>query len=375
MLGSIPLRSMRQAVVCHYKQDTNSMKSKDLPTYEEVCKSLIKKRRTKHLLLGNGFSMAYSSEIFSYNALYSFIENLDNEVLTKLFNIINTKNFELVMQQIDNFIQMAKAFSSDKSFIKKLKEANRELQESLINAIKELHPEHVFKVPEEKSEACFKFLSDYLDNDGKVFSTNYDLLLYWVLMRNASKTAIDGFGKELENEEEIKKGEQPEFSELLWGPNKAGQSVFYLHGALHLFDSGIDIIKEIYTSDAYLLENVQKRLDKKHYPIFVTAGNGDEKLNHIVHNQYLTNCYDNLSDITGSLVTFGFNFGEYDHHLINAINKASRFRKDDNRKGKLFSIYIGVYSKNDLKHIESIKDRFKCKVNLYNAGTANIWNK
>ena len=351
------------------------MKIEELPSYEDVCKYLIKKKRVKHLLLGNGFSMAYSSEIFSYNALYSFIENLDNKVLSKLFNIINTKNFELVMQQIDNFILMAKAFSSDKSFIKKLKKANRELQESLISAIKELHPEHVFAVLEEQSESCFSFLSDYLDNDGKVFSTNYDLLLYWVLMRNASKSAIDGFGKELENEEEVKKGENPEFSELIWGPNKEKQSVFYVHGALHLFDSGIDIIKEVYTTEAYLLENVQKRLDKKHYPIFVTAGNGQEKLNHIVHNQYLTNCYDNLSNITGSLVTFGFNFGEYDLHLIDAINRAAKFRKDDNRDGKLYSIYIGVYSKKDMNHIESIKDKFNCKVNLYNASTANIWNK
>ena len=351
------------------------MKIEELPTYQDVYEYLEKKKRPKHLLLGNGFSMSYDSEIFSYNALYSFIENLDNEVLSKLFNIINTKNFELVMQQIDNFIQMAEVFSSDKSFIEKLITANKELQESLINAIKELHPEHVFEVPKEKSEACFKFLSDFLDNSGKIFSTNYDLLLYWVLMRNESKNTVDGFGKELENEEETKRGKEPEFSELIWGPNKSNQSVFYVHGALHLFDSGIDIIKEIYSNNTYLLENIKKRLDDKHYPIFVTAGNGDEKLNHIAHNKYLTNSYDNLSDITGSLVTFGFNFGEYDNHIIEALNKASKFKKDESRKGKLFSIYIGVYSESDLEHIESIKDKFDCKVNIYNAGSTKIWNK
>lgn len=351
------------------------MKIDTLPTYQDVCDYLDKqKNRPKHLLLGNGFSMAYGSDIFSYNALYSFIENLDNEVLSKLFNIVNTKNFELVMQQVDNFIQMAEAFSEDKSFIQKLKDANQELQESLINAIKKLHPEHVFEVPPEKSESCYKFLSDFLDKDGKVFSTNYDLLLYWVLMRNASKKANDGFGKELENEEELKKGADAEFSELLWGPNKLGQSVFYVHGALHLFDTGINIIKETYTSGEYLLKNVQKRLDSKHYPIFVTAGNGEEKLNHIVHNKYLTACYDKLSDITGSLVVFGFNFGEYDAHIIDAINRAAKFRKDDKRDGKLFSLYIGVYSDDDLEHIESIKDKFRCKVEYYNARTANIWD-
>lgn len=351
------------------------MEIEKLQSYQEVNEYLDKqKSRSKHLLLGNGFSMAYNTEIFSYNALYSFIENMNNEVLSKLFNIVNTKNFELVMQQVDNFIQMAEEFSEDKSFIQKLKDANQELQESLINSIKELHPEHVFEVPEEKSESCFKFLSNYLDNEGKVFTTNYDLLLYWVLMRNNSDNANDGFGKELENEEELIKGADAEFSELFWGPNKSDQSIHYIHGALHLFDTGVDIIKETYTSGAYLLENVQKRLDKKHYPIFVTAGNGAEKLKHIVHNKYLTDCYDNLSEITGSLVVFGFNFGDYDAHIIEAINRASKFQKDKNRKGKLFSIYIGVYSDEALKHLKSIEDKFKCKVKYYNARTANIWN-
>lgn len=67
------------------------MKIDTLPTYQDVCDYLDKqKNRPKHLLLGNGFSMAYSSAIFSYNALYSFIDNLDNEVLSKLFHIVNT---------------------------------------------------------------------------------------------------------------------------------------------------------------------------------------------------------------------------------------------------------------------------------------------
>ena len=34
-------------------------------TYDEVIKSLTQKKRQKHLLLGNGFSMSYDSGIFS----------------------------------------------------------------------------------------------------------------------------------------------------------------------------------------------------------------------------------------------------------------------------------------------------------------------
>jgi len=140
---------------------------------------------------------------------------------------------------------------------------------------------------------------------------------------------------------------------------------------LPIFDTGIDIVKEEYSASGYLLENIEKRLQKAEYPIFVASGNGEEKLNHILHNRYLTHCYEALSSIEGSLVTFGFNFGPYDHHIIDAINVAA---KQGKRVGnKLFSIYIGVYSDEDRKHIEKISPLFKCKVNMFDAKTANVW--
>jgi hypothetical protein len=39
-----------------------------LQTYQDAVKYL-KKQKNKHLLLGNGLSMAYDAKIFSYNAL------------------------------------------------------------------------------------------------------------------------------------------------------------------------------------------------------------------------------------------------------------------------------------------------------------------
>lgn len=350
------------------------MKIDELEKYEDVIKYLNKQKRKKHLLLGNGFSIAYNDKIFSYNALSNFIEELEDDLLIKLFATINTKNFELIMQQLDNFIEIAKTFNADDKFTKKLITANTTLKKSLIDAIKKLHPEHVFTIPEEKSKSCFNFLNEFITNDGKIFSTNYDLLLYWVLMRNNSQLAIDGFGRTLETEldyENYIETDDLEFSELTWGKNKEEQNIFYLHGALPIFDNNIEIIKEEYDIQNFLLEKINKRLEKKEYPIFVTAGNAKEKLNHIMHNKYLSFCYEQLTKIEGSLVVFGFNFGKYDTHIIKAINKAALYgRKASN---KLHSIYIGVYTDENLEHIEKIKNKFKCKVNLFNARTTKIW--
>lgn len=332
-------------------------------------KYLKSQKRTPNLLLGNGFSMAYDRTIFSYNALSDFVENTSNDLLKKLFKVVNNKNFEQIMLNLNISKDIIEAFNGDKDLIDKIEQTSTALKASLLDAVKSLHPEHVFSIPDVKSKACATFVQHYLDNKGTIFSTNYDILLYWVLMRNKIPNAIDGFGRDVIDQGEYVPEEDVLLSELRWGNNKESQNIFYLHGALPLFDDGIEIIKEEYDG-RYILENIRTRMDKGNYPIFVTAGNGDEKLNHILHNHYLSYCYDKLSTISGSLITFGFNFGEYDEHIIKALNEAVNQDFDK----KLWSIYIGVYNEDDEKHIEEIKRKFKCKVTTFDSKTVNVWD-
>lgn len=341
----------------------------ELENYLNVIKSLKRKRRKLNLLIGNGFSIAYNKEMFSYNALSKFVQNTENENLHKIFNIIDTNNFEQIMRELKLFVQIAKEFDENDVLADKLDQISIDLKISLIKAVKELHPEVVFSISEDECKSCSNFLADFLDANGQIFSTNYDLLLYWVLMRAKLPNCIDGFGRDLENEDEVKNGEEPEFSELRWGKHKEEQNIHYLHGALPIFDSGYDIIKEEYDG-TYLIEKIKNRMKQNNYPVFVTAGTGEEKLNHIMHNHYLSYCYDSLCRISGSLVTFGFNFGSYDEHIIKAINKAAAQIPEK----KLWSIYIGVFSDEDKKHIEEISDKFKVtKIHIFDAKTVNLW--
>lgn len=350
------------------------MENGKLLTYPEIIKSLHAKKRTKHLLLGNGFSMSYDSEIFSYNALAKFLDNVDDPILKQLFEIIKTSNFELLMEQLENVAQIAEVFGAEKSVVNKIHEASTTLKLSLIDAIKSLHPEHVFAISEDKSKACAGFLDSFIAEDGFIFTTNYDLLLYWVLLRNNLDKKGDGFGRDAEESDDWIHENDREWSELRWGKNKDSQSIHYVHGALHLFDTGVDIVKEEYTNEHVLLENIKIRMQRKEYPIFVTAGNGAEKLSHIRHNRYLNNCYETLSTISGSLICFGFGFGTYDDHIIEAINKAAKKRKDAEGKWHMLnSVYIGVNSENSFNYIKSIENRFKVPIRLFDAKTVNVW--
>jgi hypothetical protein len=340
----------------------------DLPSYQEICEQLRKKRRTKHLLLGNGFSMAYDPQIFSYNALAKFVDNLEDPLLQNLFTAINTKNFELVMQQLESFAEIARIFKADADLVGRITEASERLKASLIDAVKALHPEHVFEVAEEKSKKCAQFVTDFLANGGQIFSTNYDLLLYWVLMRNELPNSVDGFGRELLNPDDW---DDPDWSELRWGKHKDKQSIFYLHGALHLFDTGTEIEKEVYEDAEYLLTRIKERIDNGEYPIFVTAGSAVQKMEHIRHNLYLSFCYDALEQVSGSLIVLGFGFGEYDTHIIDALNTAAHYGKL--AENKLWSVYVGIWNDEALAHLKEIEDRFRVKVNAFDARTACIW--
>jgi len=345
-----------------------------LETFDDVLASMNKKPDRKfHLLLGNGFSVAYDASIFSYNALHHFVTNLKDDDLTKILSVISTRNFEVIMQYLDSCSALISAFGGDPALKGRVDAASTKLKASLLGAVKALHPEHVFAVPEERSKACASFLRRFLDREGSIYSTNYDLLLYWVLMRNGANHG-DGCGRELLNaNDEFLPAEDQEWSELTWGKRRENQNVFYLHGALQFFDSGVAVIKEEYDAYNYLLRKIGARMQKGEYPIFVTAGDGEEKLRHITHNQYLTYCYDSLCKAEGSLVTFGFGFGESDEHIITAINRAARNgRKTPN---KLWSIYIGVFSDADQEHIEQIEGKFRCKVHIFDAKTVNPWGK
>lgn len=319
------------------------------------------------LLLGNGFSMSYAPDIFSYNALHGFVYKTGDPLLNALFKIIDTHDFERVMQQLDTFAALGDALGIDAALKQRILAARDTLQKSLIDAVKALHPEHVYTIPEAKCAACVKFLRLFLNSNGSLFTTNYDLLLYWVLMRGALPS-IDGFGRDRLNPDEDVPPNEIEYSELRWGRNASGQNVHYVHGALPLFDTGVEIVKEQY-AEGYLLEQITQRIAEGDYPVFVTAGDANQKLTHIRHNPYLQNSYEALASTKGSLVTFGFNFGVQDGHILSALQRAAKQAKSN----RLWSIYIGVYSDDDMARAEQLASMLKCKVHMFDSKSAGLW--
>ena len=343
----------------------------DLLNITDVRQAIAKnKARQFHLLLGNGFSMAYAPQMFSYNALHDFVSKIGDDVLQALFRVVATNDFERVMQQLELFAALGEALGIGDDLKQRIEGAGVALKKGLIDAIRALHPEHVYKIPEAKCAACISFLRPFLDSKGSLFTTNYDLLLYWILMRGGLG-ATDGFGRDREDLDDSVPSEERVYSELRWGRNLSGQNVHYVHGALPLFDTGVEIVKEEYQGGEFLLQQITKRVDAGEYPVFVTAGNGTQKLTHIRHNPYLQHSYEALASLNGSLVTFGFNFGDHDSHIVDALQRATR----DGKKvqPRLWSIYIGVYSDQDKERAAQLAALLKCKIHIFDSKTAGVW--
>ncbi|EAH4671551.1 DUF4917 family protein, partial [Campylobacter jejuni] len=80
--------------------------------YDEVLKQTDEKR---HLLLGNGFSMAYDKNRFSFTSLLqSAIDNgiiEENSNIHKIFKNNNTSDFEEVVKILENTSKILKIYT------------------------------------------------------------------------------------------------------------------------------------------------------------------------------------------------------------------------------------------------------------------------
>lgn len=342
-------------------------------SYEEVLDRIRKSGKNIHLLLGNGFSIAYDKDIFSYNALMRNLEAKGKNDLMKLFEITKTSNFEVVMRELDTFILASYEYGFPSTVSDKLKTLKADIEKSLIDSIEDMHPDCIFSLSDKNIRKCGEFIEPYFTGNNSIISSNYDLLLYWVLMRYKEKESerpfSDGFSHVYE-EGMLEEGYVRSDNRLIWNPSEA-QNIFYIHGALHIFDNGTNYQKEQYDNKSgdYIMKVISDRINDGDYPVFVTAGDASQKLNQIMHNGYLADCYNHLKSIKGRLVTLGFRFGDNDTHIIDAINEAAKI------KGGLLSLYIGVFSQEDRDNIDKLVNNgaFACKVNTFDAKSVKIW--
>jgi hypothetical protein len=321
----------------------------------------------RHALLGNGFSISCRPDIFVYGKLFERADFTSLSPSAKLvFNALNTQDFERVIKALRDTSKVLQAYKGvNPKLIHSLISDADGLREVLVQAIASSHPGWPGDITDGEYAACRRFLSNF-DN---VYTLNYDLLLYWAVMHDEDTLTInsdDGFRKP-----------DGEFDAeyVVWEAESSHtQNIWYLHGALHVFDSGVEIQKYTWINTGKrLIEQIREALDKNFFPLFVAEGTSGEKLARIKHSDYLSKAKRSFSSIQGALFIHGHSLASNDEHFLKAVEK-----------GKIEHLYVGLYGDENSDANKGIKRRANSMtqnrkrkkglaVSFYDSESARVW--
>lgn len=336
-------------------------------TFQEALKDSAGYTR-RHLLLGNGFSIACRPNIFAYGKLYEEADFSKLSSTAKLaFEALGTQDFERVIKALRDTRAVLAAYGGSSALLKTLQDDADGLRELLVQTIAASHPAWPGELSEAEYAACREFLSHF----NSTYTFNYDLLLYWVYMHTpegVKPTSDDGFRK---SEDDF------DAEYVVWEPGQSHeQNMHYLHGALHVFDAGTEIQKYTWRNTGIrLIDQIRNALSKDYYPLFVSEGTSAEKYERIRHNDYLAKAYRSFCEIGGALFIYGHSLAENDEHYLKRIEK-----------GKITHVYIGLYgnpnssgNKQIIRRAEKMINARRGKVALavsyFDAATAKVWGK
>jgi hypothetical protein len=309
----------------------------------------------RHLLLGNGFSIACRPEVFEYTSLLEKADFGSTDRARKAFDVFATSDFERVVRLLRNFARLAPLYGVDDSQANTDADATREI---LIKTIQCWHPEYPELIQDVEFRQCWNFVSEFTN----VFTLNYDLLLYWTQMKRLQTGGEMGFSDGF-----IRKS-----GALSWSPSHYGERrTFYLHGALHLFEENGTMMKCVSSADEpRILYQVAEAIRRDCYPVYVCEGRTEEKLGVIRRFEYLSYAFSELGRIEGDLFIFGHSLRDEDKHILDQI-------KDSGVKRLFVSVRPGegINSTAELqgRAVALAAKMDGAEVHFFDADSAKVW--
>jgi hypothetical protein len=298
--------------------------SVELIDYESVRKQIGSER--SHLLLGNGFSIA-CDPVFRYQTLYdvAVAAGLSSKAQAA-FERLGTNNFEAVLRLLEDSHWLCRIYGIEDAKAEDMLRDVEVVKNALVTAVTRSHVAHSGLISEENKYAAREFLSSFHN----IFTTNYDLLLYWAVLSQPNARHGDGF----RSDEGDPEAPYVVFAERLG----RDRGIFYLHGALHIYVKGGQLRKHTWNrTGQHLTGQIRASLDVGEYPLIVAEGTPQKKLEQIERNGYLWYALDKLHRIEKSLVIYGHSLGASDKHIADAIVSADRLNR----------IFVGLHGDPD----------------------------
>lgn len=221
-----------------------------------------------------------------------------------MFDALGTENFERVLGELNAAIRMTEALGYDASIFYQRYES---IKAALGTAVRGVHLSR-----SAMDEDVLGAIKSVLNEQQWIFTTSYDVVLYWAM-------GYPSFGF---------------LCDLFWGagnsfdPDNANvwagyTPVYFLHGALHLLVEGSGRTRKLTRNVNTILDQFARPVpgDPHARPLLVTEGSAQDKLRAIEANDYLTHALDQLQNCELPMVVFGSSLGDQDRHLVDAVNR------------------------------------------------------
>lgn len=299
-------------------------KMNNIFNWNEIDNNHLHDERERSLLLGNGFSINLYNK-FNYKSLYDAALEAEklNEHDVLLFNSMDTRNFEYVLR----VIKYADIYLKNNNKIEEIKELGinpsehyQRIRDALLQSIIKIHYKWT-----QNDEATFKKLSEILKGYKSIFTTNYDLLLYWIIMKDSS-VFRDLFGRERK------------FS-LIDRPTESGYTpIYYLHGSIALYHGKDDHDAKRCRDEETDLLTIIRMANDEYTPLIVTESDSQDKNHTIANSEYLEFCLGRFKGLYGkNLVIFGHSLDKRcDAHILEILKILIEHRN--------FKVAISIYN-------------------------------
>lgn len=267
------------------------------------------------LLVGNGLSINVWKG-FAYDALFDAAA-LD-EAAESLFSALDTNNFEQALECLNSAAVALRALGIDSAEVDSTYES---IRDALLKAVRDSH----VKWNDFKPDAHTRIAKE-LDRYSHVFSTCYDLSIYWSLMWERSK-----------EDERRQMEDRVRAKDFFWGKGgvfdpddvdireRGVTRLYYVHGALHLWQADSTSQNGKWaSSDGKLLALLEQYgPDSLRRPLFVSEGTSAAKLRTIRQSPYLSFCLERLRNSDENIVVFGHSLSVQDTHIVEALDRGN----------------------------------------------------
>ncbi len=346
----------------------------------------------RQLLLGNGFSIALFPGCFDYRSLLASADFTNAPEARAAFDALNTTDFEVVIQALRHAVALSPVYQIGQAPSALMDGHSAALKELLVQSIAGKHPARPSDITEAQYASCREFLSHFVGNSrvgekdyrGRIYTLNYDLLLYWTLLHIDTdiQDPLADAPEELQHDDGFRAPpDDYEAPYVIWeaegGANK--QNIHFLHGGLHLYDYGPELQKLCWErgGNVPLIDQIRNALNDGMFPLFVAEGSTEAKLTRIRHSGYLQRSLKSFAEVMrgteSAVFVYGHSLAPNDEHVLRFIER-----------GKIGKLYVSIYGDAGTQTNRTIIERaermaegrhvkFPLQVSFFSAEDAAVW--